>query len=139
MHFKPNENGVSPVIAIILMISITVILAAVVASFVFGMTKNIPDSKMVTGSISHVDAYHVSVTYLGGADADTCVGVRWVVSTLGSSSKSSALMGSTSPAAPALQVGKTKTFFGHWTAKKRVIAIAYFKDGTSQIVLDNTE
>ncbi|ADB57881.1 type IV pilin [Archaeoglobus profundus] len=36
MLFK-NEKGVSPVIGVILMVAITVILAAVIASFVFGM------------------------------------------------------------------------------------------------------
>jgi flagellin-like protein len=37
-----NEEGVSPVIGVILMVAITVILAAVIASFVFGMGP--PDS-----------------------------------------------------------------------------------------------
>ncbi|CAD7776403.1 Archaeal Type IV pilin, N-terminal [Candidatus Methanoperedenaceae archaeon GB50] len=34
---KMNEEAVSPVIGVILMVAITVILAAVIASFVFGM------------------------------------------------------------------------------------------------------
>ena len=38
---KKNEEAVSPVIGVILMVAITVILAAVIAAFVFGMAGNI--------------------------------------------------------------------------------------------------
>ena len=34
-----NEKGVSPIVGVILMVSITVILAAVIAAFVFGMSS----------------------------------------------------------------------------------------------------
>jgi flagellin-like protein len=37
MKFRENEEAVSPVIGVILMVAITVILAAVIAAFVFGM------------------------------------------------------------------------------------------------------
>ena len=37
MRLKNNEEAVSPVIGVILMVAITVILAAVIAAFVFGM------------------------------------------------------------------------------------------------------
>ncbi len=37
MRFRKNEEAVSPVIGVILMVAITVILAAVIAAFVFGM------------------------------------------------------------------------------------------------------
>lgn len=42
--FTKNERGVSPVIGVILMVAITVILAAVIASFVFGLGANAPKS-----------------------------------------------------------------------------------------------
>ncbi|MCE8423204.1 MAG: type IV pilin N-terminal domain-containing protein, partial [Candidatus Methanoperedens sp.] len=35
--FSKNEDAVSPVIGVILMVAITVILAAVIAAFVFGL------------------------------------------------------------------------------------------------------
>lgn len=47
MNFK-NEEAVSPVIGVILMVAITVILAAVIAAFVFGMTDNVQTQKEVT-------------------------------------------------------------------------------------------
>ena len=37
MQFRKNDEAVSPVIGVILMVAITVILAAVIAAFVFGM------------------------------------------------------------------------------------------------------
>lgn len=43
MNFK-NEEAVSPVIGVILMVAITVILAAVIAAFVFGMTGDMPSA-----------------------------------------------------------------------------------------------
>ena len=42
---RMDEKGVSPVIGVILMVAITVILAAVIASFVFGMTSTAPQQK----------------------------------------------------------------------------------------------
>ena len=47
MKFRENEDAVSPVIGVILMVAITVILAAVIAAFVFGMSENIPENKEV--------------------------------------------------------------------------------------------
>jgi len=41
-RLKRNEKAVSPVIGVILMVAITVILAAVIASFVFGMGAKAP-------------------------------------------------------------------------------------------------
>ena len=41
MKFTKNDEAVSPVIGVILMVAITVILAAVIAAFVFGMAGNI--------------------------------------------------------------------------------------------------
>ncbi|MGC9436106.1 MAG: archaellin/type IV pilin N-terminal domain-containing protein, partial [Methanomicrobiales archaeon] len=40
MKFARDEEAVSPVIGVILMVAITVILAAVIAVFVFGLAGN---------------------------------------------------------------------------------------------------
>ena len=47
---RKNDEAVSPVIGVILMVAITVILAAVIAAFVFGMSGNISKTK---SSCSH--------------------------------------------------------------------------------------
>ena len=52
MKFMKNEDAVSPVIGVILMVAITVILAAVIAAFVFGMAGNIQKTKVVAATVS---------------------------------------------------------------------------------------
>ena len=47
MKFRENEDAVSPVIGVILMVAITVILAAVIAAFVFGMSDSVTPQKEV--------------------------------------------------------------------------------------------
>ena len=43
-----NEKAVSPVIGVILMVAITVILAAIIAAHVFGIVDTIPETKTVS-------------------------------------------------------------------------------------------
>jgi flagellin-like protein len=70
MNFK-NEEAVSPVIGVILMVAITVILAAVIAAFVFGMTDRFTPQKEVTVTATqgvHEGAAVMTVTLQGGKD-----------------------------------------------------------------------
>ncbi|WP_440953700.1 type IV pilin [Methanococcoides sp. FTZ1] len=63
-----NEDAVSPVIGVILMVAITVILAAVIAAFVFGMgpSEMAPQSS-VRGSATEVNAVNsVMIEHQGG-------------------------------------------------------------------------
>lgn len=69
MNFK-NEEAVSSVIGVILMVAITVILAAVIAAFVFGMTGNVQTPKTVSVTASQ-NGNDIILTYHGGADAAT--------------------------------------------------------------------
>lgn len=72
MHYKSNnDQGVSPVIGVILMVAITVILAAVIAAFVFGMAGNIQKSKTVAATVSKASQSAIDVTYQGGQDASS--------------------------------------------------------------------
>jgi len=52
--FRKDEKAVSPVIGVILMVAITVILAAVIASFVFGLGGEV--KKAPTASLTVTDA-----------------------------------------------------------------------------------
>lgn len=69
MNFK-NEEAVSPVIGVILMVAITVILAAVIAAFVFGMTGNVQTTKTVAMQ-SKLDGNSIVLTVNGGPDMPT--------------------------------------------------------------------
>ena len=56
MVTRKNDEAVSPVIGVILMVAITVILAAVIAAFVFGMSGNISKTKVVAVTVQQPDA-----------------------------------------------------------------------------------
>jgi flagellin-like protein len=64
---KENEDAVSPVIGVILMVAITVILAAVIAAFVFGMAGSVQKTKTVAATAKQVGD-DIQITYQGGAD-----------------------------------------------------------------------
>ena len=71
MKFRENEDAVSPVIGVILMVAITVILAAVIAAFVFGMTGNIETQKNVGLTAKQISGNQLQVTVQSGADLST--------------------------------------------------------------------
>jgi len=67
--FENNERAVSPVIGVILMVAITVILAAVIGSFVLGLGDNLSDSQPtaqleLTGDDS--DTVDINIEHVGG-------------------------------------------------------------------------
>ncbi|RLI82165.1 type IV pilin [Archaeoglobales archaeon] len=66
---KFDEKGVSPVIGVILMVAITVILAAVIASFVFGFSseafKKAPTLSLEV-KLNPSDSDDVLITHMGG-------------------------------------------------------------------------
>ena len=70
MKFRENEEAVSPVIGVILMVAITVILAAVIAAFVFGMTGNVQGTKTVSMQ-AKLDGGNITMTVSGGPDLST--------------------------------------------------------------------
>ena len=76
---RKNEEAVSPVIGVILMVAITVILAAVIAAFVFGMAGNIQKTKVVAATEYRVNGSFVQVTYQGGQDSGTMGGISFQV------------------------------------------------------------
>lgn len=66
-----TEDAVSPVIGVILMVAITVILAAVIAAFVFGMAGTTQTTKTVSLTVTLTtgdDADYGKVTINGGTD-----------------------------------------------------------------------
>ena len=73
VYTRKNDEAVSPVIGVILMVAITVILAAVIAAFVFGMSGNISKTKIVAVTAQQPDSKYITVTYQGGQDAGSFV------------------------------------------------------------------
>ena len=146
MKFGENEDAVSPVIGVILMVAITVILAAVIAAFVFGMAGNVQSTKSVHAIATHtVDAGGypiIIVTFTGGPDAglveslDVKVNGKKAFNSTGEvdlgveTGSSVTILNTTDKVgeagSEAIEKGKTN----------HVIVTAAFADGTSQVILD---
>ena len=135
MAFTKNDEAVSPVIGVILMVAITVILAAVIAAFVFGMAGNIQKTKVVAATAQKVDANTITVTYNGGQDSGSLINLSISIND-GAQTK---VIGGTSGI---LNVGNstkiTATSTGGFAGKTHVVATGYFTDGSSQVLLDNS-
>jgi flagellin-like protein len=152
VYTRKNDEAVSPVIGVILMVAITVILAAVIAAFVFGMSGNITKTKVVAVTVQQPTNDKIVVTYNGGQDAQTLSSLivtlepqfatAWVFVPAGAT----ALQGSLVSVAPAtsVQVGAsaTATLTGAVTAtntfggRDHVVATGTFSDGSQQVILD---
>ncbi|HOI62466.1 MAG TPA: type IV pilin N-terminal domain-containing protein [Methanoculleus sp.] len=148
MKFRENEDAVSPVIGVILMVAITVILAAVIAAFVFGMTGNVQTTKTVAVTANQ-NSNNVVLTYHGGADAATLQYLTITV-TKGSdtTSETQYLWYDTSSSGVVttnpnennvgkLPVGTTTTIVGFASSQQdHVVVAGHFADGSDHVVLD---
>jgi flagellin-like protein len=122
MKLMKNEEAVSPVIGVILMVAITVILAAVIAAFVFGMAGNISKTKVVAATASQQGASTIFVTYQGGQDAASVATLSWAI-------------GVTTGSVTLPAVGWSTAGVGT-TSQDHVTVTAKFTDGSSQVILD---
>jgi len=78
--FRKNEDAVSPVIGVILMVAITVILAAVIAAFVFGLggsQQAAPTASIVASNNPDTQVYDLKIQHKGG---DMLKGGDWKLS-----------------------------------------------------------
>ena len=143
MKFNKNEDAVSPVIGVILMVAITVILAAVIAAFVFGMAGNISKTKVVAATVQQPDATHIVVTYQGGQDASTFSGANVSVTTSDGTIVATGQFVPTNGVNGQLSttVGSSCTATspaGHdFSGRDHVVVTAWFTDGSQQVILDN--
>ena len=102
--FTKDHEAVSPVIGVILMVAITVILAAVIASFVFGMGGDLnrpPPSVSISAKSLHTD---IIVSHDGG---ELLKGTEWKISVVPEGAPPLYL---TSTAGDNLNVGQQITF-----------------------------
>jgi len=146
--FKKEENAVSPVIGVILMVAITVILAAVIGAFVFGMGSSVSKSYIVAATASQMGD-DIIVTYNGGPDADQ---VNVITVTAAGEAQPGTADGevphelvNTSDASNTGTVGASMTFEGDSTEdggggtggkSDHVVVTAVFADGSMQVILD---
>ncbi|MCK8519630.1 type IV pilin [Methanoculleus sp. 7T] len=140
MNFKQNEEAVSPVIGVILMVAITVILAAVIAAFVFGMSGNIQTTKSVAATAKQVGS-DIVITYQGGTDNPSLnyltmdvVGKKTYTMGVSGSTQATEPTGTTSSLK--VPVGSTFTFSGGTSGQDHVVVTGHFNDGSAQVILD---
>ena len=144
MEFLKREDAVSPVIGVILMVAITVILAAVIAAFVFGMASGVQKTKTVAVTARQSGNYF-ALTYDGGPDDASVANLTvtlldngtqfWYDAAQANSyhlrTTTDGLLGNGKPA-----VGAGMTSDGATAGQDHVTATAVFTDGTSQVLLD---
>ena len=146
MNFKQNEEAVSPVIGVILMVAITVILAAVIAAFVFGMTGNVQGTKTVAVTAGQ-NGDVIALTYHGGADASTLNYLKialkdgatstYYLSTTNDGIFKTAANLDTLNSTAQVPVGATITFPGAGTSgRDHVVVVGHYMDGSDHVALD---
>ena len=125
---QDREDAVSPVIGVILMVAITVILAAVIAAFVFGMAGSVQSTKSVAATAKQV-GNDVIITYHGGQDASSVAYMNLTV-------KNSAGATDTKVYWP-VTVGHTYTSYTNATPSSDMVTVSVqFNDGSQQVILD---
>ena len=136
MKFRENEDAVSPVIGVILMVAITVILAAVIAAFVFGMTGNMQGTKVVSIG-SKLDGDNIVLTINGGPDLATLQGLTI---TLGGEPVETGAYNTgsstTITSITSFKVGDTITIPAG--ERGRLLVVGKWSDGAEQIIIDHT-
>jgi archaeal type IV pilus assembly protein PilA len=144
VYTRKNDEAVSPVIGVILMVAITVILAAVIAAFVFGMSGNINKTKVVAVTAQQPDGDHISVTYQGGQDALTFAGANVTITTSTGTQITNAQFSVKDPASTkdmgwlGTNVGSSTTanVANAFAGRDHVVVAGWFTDGTQQVLLD---
>lgn len=123
-----DESAVSEVIATVLIVGITTVLAAIVAVAVLDFTNHIPNSRIIGVSSDRMDESHITVTYHGGPDHSrlTSLTITWPNGL--SEVKTAPNVGDAYLAGP--PEGVTN---GH---KDHIVVVGRFNDGSDQVVLD---
>jgi archaeal type IV pilus assembly protein PilA len=125
---KGSEDAVSPVIGVILMVAITVILAAVIAAFVFGMAGNVSKTRNIAVTATK-QGQNITVTNNGGPDIADLTSFNTTVykndgGTVNDATNLTKI------------VGSITKFTSSASGKDHVVVVALFNDGTNQVVLD---
>ncbi len=136
VKLRENEDAVSPVIGVILMVAVTVILAAVIAAYVFGMAGTVDTKNKVvaaTASARTVDGVKtIYITYHGGPDADLVQGLSYTLND-GNPTPLTVGGGTIAEVGAIAKVEDSSILTG---GKDRVVVTAHFTDGSSQVILD---
>ncbi len=133
--FKDEEEAVSPVIGVILMVAIVVILAAIISAFVFGIAGSTTSTKTVALIVTP-NASGIDILWQGGSDINSLRKIQTSLDGVPDTTDGTKDWSAGSPHHPV--VGEITTLaIGDVTAKRVTIA-GEFNDGTSQVLFDKT-
>jgi len=145
MTNNTNEEAVSPVIGVILLVAITVILAAIIASYVFGTAGNVQKTKVVAATAQLETTGSIVIIYQGGQDDGSLSslnisgpnGTMWhpidADGTLANSGSTFA-----KPKIGAVMKLNPISPISDWPdGLKHVVVVGSFNDGANQIILDS--
>ena len=143
MVLSKNDEAVSPVIGVVLMVAITVILAAVIAAYVFGMPANVQKSKVVAATAMATHNGGIDITFQGGQDTETLTGIN-ITAPNGSmwyttdSAGTLAISSSTStPPRIGAVMKLTPPSPTDWPdGQRHIVVVGVFNDGSSHVILD---
>jgi archaeal type IV pilus assembly protein PilA len=135
MIIKMNDEAVSPIMGVILMVAITLILATIIATYAFGMAESIHNMRVVATSVVKSGS-DIVVTYRGGA-AHPDLNSITIVAPDGTSfhtiSPEGALSTTGTPVTP--DVGAVMVLPHAATNNNdHVTVIGHFNDGSEQII-----
>jgi FlaG/FlaF family flagellin (archaellin) len=131
MNNEAKESAVSEVIGVVLIVALTVIMAGIIAAYMFGMLNaGVGQTRMIAVTAQQVSPSVIQVTYRGGTDAKSLenLTITWP-------SGARELIDS-----PKIGDVYRATNFGPpynvTSDKDRVVVTGNFLHGVSQIVLD---
>ena len=130
---KNNEEAVSPVIGVILMVAITVILAAVIAAFVFGLAGSTGTAKNVGLTIAQNNSGYAYVTVQGGTDLPSLNDLSYNLN--GTAATTTFVLADGGALTYPLVVGQT-VFTDEDITGSKITVVAKFSDGSTQVLLD---
>ncbi len=128
MRFRKDEEAVSPVIGVILMVAITVILAAVIAAFVFGLGGNVKTKKTPAISVKRINSTAIELTLQDKGGAKT----------IANPTITSPTVTNNIPADSDWTIGETKTINDANLVSGAHLVVKATVDGEDQVVLDTT-
>ena len=122
-NLRDDERAVSPVVGVILMVAITVIMAAIIGAFVYGYGGSMTQMKDVSATARHQGTL-IYVTYMGGPDQDIVTGLNYSVNDVAMTPLTNS-------------VGDSETENATEGQGNHVVVTATFSDGTEQVILDS--
>ena len=138
MKIIKNDEAVSPVIGVILMVAITVILAAVIAAFVFGMAGTTSTTKNVGMTIALDKNSHAVLTFQGGTDLPQMQNVSFKLngtSTVYGFADDNTYANAFTENDFPVTVG-TSVYTSMAVTTSKVSVVGKFKDGTESVLLE---